>query len=69
LIDRHGTGNITELSREEGRYRRLRYTGRYYASAREDETVVNMQAEPVGRSPAAAELARRAEAAFTAGPD
>lgn len=66
LVDRHGTGNVTELSRERGRYRHIRFTGRYYESVREDETVVNIQAEPVGRTAAAAELARRAEGALTA---
>ena len=48
----HGTGNITELNRElEGyRYRNVRFTGEHYASRREDNTVVNAQAEPVGRT-------------------
>lgn len=55
LMDRGGTGNITELSRERGGQR---FSGDYYRSAREDATVVNVQAEPVGRARAALELAR-----------
>jgi len=48
----HGTGNITELNRERAgyRYRNVRFTGKHYASRREDNTVVNAQAEPVGRA-------------------
>jgi hypothetical protein len=57
LMDRPGTGNLTELSREGGG---RRFTGQYYASNREDTTVVNVQAEPVGRARGAIELARRA---------
>jgi hypothetical protein len=57
LVDRHGTGNVTELSRERGRYRNVRFTGEFYASRREDTTVVNAQAQPVGRGARAVELA------------
>ena len=66
LADVHGTGNITELNRERAgyRYRNVRFTGKHYASRREDNTVVNAQAEPVGRAAVAtdeiAELALRA---------
>jgi hypothetical protein len=60
LMDRPGTGNVAELSRESGR---RRFSGRYYASDREGATVINVQAEPVGRTRAAIELARRAEEA------
>jgi hypothetical protein len=56
LVDTHGTGNVTELSREEGPYRRVRFTGHHYASRRDGTTVVNAQAEPVGRAAVAAEL-------------
>jgi hypothetical protein len=41
LMDRSGTGNITELSRERGRYRSVRFDGQHYASRREDVTAVN----------------------------
>jgi len=57
LVDRHGTGNVTELSRERGRYRNVRFTGEFYASRRENTTVVNAQAQPVGRGARAVELA------------
>ena len=63
LVDRHGTGNIKELSRERGRYRNVRFTGEHYVSRREDTTVVNAQAEPVGRGARAAELAELVQTA------
>lgn len=56
LVDTYGTGNVTELSREQGRHRRVRFTGRYYEDRRAGTTVVNAQAEPVGRAAVAAEL-------------
>jgi hypothetical protein len=56
-MDRDGTGNVTELSRERGGQR---FSGDYYRSAREDTTVVNVQAEPVGRTRAALQLAKLA---------
>jgi hypothetical protein len=49
LVDSHATGNITELSRERGRYRPVRYTGDIYASHRDGTTVSNAQAQPVAR--------------------
>lgn len=49
LMDTGGTGNVTELSRERGRYRTIRYTGDAYASRRDGTTVVNAQAQPVAR--------------------
>ncbi len=49
LLDRPGTGNITELSRERGRYRSVRYTGDAYASRRDGTVIVNAQAQPVAR--------------------
>jgi hypothetical protein len=54
LVDRDGTGNVTELSRERGGQR---FSGDYYRSAREDTTFVSIQAEPVGRTRAALVLA------------
>lgn len=63
LVDRHGTGNVTELSRERGRYRRVRFTGHPYASDRDGEVVVNVQAQPVARGPAGAVLAELLETA------
>jgi hypothetical protein len=49
LVDTHGTGNITELSRERGRYKSVRYTGDIYASHRDGTVVSNAQAQPVAR--------------------
>ena len=47
LVDVHGTGNATELSRERGRYRSVRFTGDAYASRRDGTVVANAQAQPV----------------------
>jgi hypothetical protein len=63
LVDRHGTGNITELSRERGLYRDVRFDGEHYASRREDTTVVNAQVQPIGRTARAVELAELARTA------
>jgi hypothetical protein len=49
LLDTDRTGNVTELSRERGRYRSVRFTGDFYASRREGTVVVNAQAQPVAR--------------------
>lgn len=49
LLDSPGSGNITELSREQGRYRYVRYTGEAYASRRDGTVVTNAQAQPVAR--------------------
>jgi len=49
LVDAPGTGNITELSREGGRFRTVRYTGLRYHSGSHGTTVSNAQAEPVAR--------------------
>jgi hypothetical protein len=57
LLDRGGTGNVTELSRERGGQR---FSGDYYRSTREGNTVINVQAEPVGRARAALALAELA---------
>jgi hypothetical protein len=52
LVDRDGTGNLTELSRERGRYRSVRFIGIPYASRRDGVVVTNVQAQPViGRGP------------------
>lgn len=63
LVDRHGSGNITELSRERGRYRDVRFTGDIYKSGRDSEIVVNAQAQPVHRGVGAAALAEIVQAA------
>ena len=62
LVDTYGTGNITELNRERGgyRYRDVRFTGKRYASSRNGNTVINAQAEPVGRVAVAGWVAEQA---------
>lgn len=47
LIDRPGSGNITELSRERGRYRSVRFTGHGYRSNRDGVVVGTVQVQPV----------------------
>jgi hypothetical protein len=49
LLDSPGSGNLTELSRERGRYQTVRYTGDAYASRREGDVVTNAQAQPVAK--------------------
>ncbi len=58
LVDRPGTGNITELSKEQRRYRGVRFTGQHYASLQDDTTVINVQAEPLGDTATAVSLAQ-----------
>jgi hypothetical protein len=63
LMDRGGTGNITELSKDRGRYRRVDYEGAGYRSRVDGTVVVNAQAQVVvaGRSvPQLGEIARAA---------
>lgn len=60
LVDRPGTGNITELSKEQRRYRSVRFTGQHYASLQDGATVINAQAEPLGDTATAASLAQTA---------
>lgn len=56
LVDAPGTGNVTELSREWGRYQEVRFTGDFYDSELDGTVVVNAQAQPVARGPAGAVL-------------
>lgn len=60
LVDTHGTGNVDELRAS----RRVTWTGEHYASSRSETTVVNAQAEPVGRTASAARLASAVAAAI-----
>lgn len=57
-MDRPGTGNITELSKEQRRYRSVRFTGEHYASLLDGATVINAQAEPFGDTASAVSLAQ-----------
>lgn len=49
LLDTGGTGDITELSCERGRYQAVRYTGDAYASQIAGRIVINAQAQSVLR--------------------
>lgn len=52
LVDRGGSGNLTELGGAR------RFTGQHYASSRDGVTVVNAQAEAAGTAPTGADLDR-----------
>jgi len=56
LVDTHGTGNVTELTRERGFYRNIRYDGLIYDSDIDGQAVWNIQVQPVGWAPAEALL-------------
>ena len=58
LVDRPVTANITELSKEQSRYRRVRFTGQQYASVQDGSTVVNAQIEPLGSTAVGVSTAR-----------
>ena len=47
LLDRPGSGNIIELSRDRGPYRGIRFTGQFYRSNLAGTVVTNAQAQPV----------------------
>lgn len=51
LVDKYGSGNITELSRDSGVYKNIRYSGRHYSSGLESSSVWNAQIQPVGAIP------------------
>ena len=48
LVDTGGTGNVTELSRESGPYRSIRYTGEGYTCSLSGLTVQNTQVQTSG---------------------
>lgn len=54
LVDAPNTGNITELSRDVGPYRSIRYTGKNYISGMIGMTVWNVEVQPVTPLSAAA---------------
>jgi hypothetical protein len=45
VLDKDGSGNVTELSRERGAYRSVRYDDAVFASERDGTVVVNAQAK------------------------
>lgn len=60
VVDTPGTGNATELSKDDGPYRDTSYSGYYYRSSRDGDTVRSVQAEPLTNSDGSREVARRA---------
>ncbi|RZS37531.1 hypothetical protein EV193_10586 [Herbihabitans rhizosphaerae] len=65
LVDTHGTGNVTELSKEIRKYQRVDITGHNYRSHQEGTTVTNVQAEPLARGVKATVLTELATLATT----
>jgi hypothetical protein len=49
LVDTQGTGNITELTRIEGPYQSVRYSGQYYVSGRYGTAVWNCEVQPISQ--------------------
>lgn len=60
LVDDPGAGNLTELSREDGPHRDLGYSGRYYRSDRDGNTVGSLQVEPLQDTDGSRDVAGRA---------
>jgi hypothetical protein len=60
LVDRPGTGNLTELSKEDGPYQDVRYSGWYYRSDVDGATFRSVQAEPLADNDGSREVARKA---------
>ena len=63
LVDRPGTGNVTELSTKDGPHQDVGYRGWYYRSGRDDTTFHSVQAEPLADDEGSRDLARRAAGA------
>ena len=63
LVDRPGTGNITELSKQDGPYQNVSYSGWNYRSGRDGDTFHSVQAEPLADTEGSREVARRAAGA------
>jgi hypothetical protein len=63
LVDRNGSGNITELSRERGPFTGVRYDGAGYRSRQEGDLVVTSQAQVAAPGRSAPDLVRLADSA------
>jgi hypothetical protein len=63
LVDRPGTGNVTELSKQDGPYQDVRYSGWYYRSDVDGATFRSVQAEPLADNDGSREVARKASGA------
>lgn len=64
MADRPGTGNLTELSKEGGRYPGTPFTGKHYASKTDGRTTVIAQTEPLAMRPSPALLTQVAQHAL-----
>jgi hypothetical protein len=60
LVDRPGTGNVTELSKADGPCQDVRYSGWYYRSDVDGATFRSVQAEPLAGNDGSREVARKA---------
>jgi hypothetical protein len=60
LVDQPSTGNVTELSREDGPHGNVRYSGWYYRSDRDGDVFTSVQAEPLQSTDGSRDVARRA---------
>lgn len=54
LVDASGTGNVTELTRIEGPYQAVRYSGKNYVSGRYHTAVWNSEVQPISQLSASA---------------
>lgn len=63
VVDRPGTGNVTELSTQDGPYQDVGYGGRYYRSGRDGDTFYSVQAEPLADDQGSQDVASRASGA------
>ena len=54
LVNASGTGNITELTRVEGPYQAVRYSGKNYVSGRYHTAVWNSEVQPISQLSASA---------------
>lgn len=60
LVDRPGTGNVTELTKDDGPHGDVRYSGWYYRSGRDGDEFHSVQAEPLSSAESSRDVARRA---------
>jgi hypothetical protein len=51
LVDKGGTGNITELSHDTGPYKSVQYNGQFYTSGLDGSSAWNVELQPVGLIP------------------
>lgn len=50
-VDAPGTGDVTELTRIEGPYKTVRYSGKYYVSGQYGTAVWNAEVQPISQLP------------------